>query len=168
MIKKFATVFAKRLAESAVPSKCKSCECTEDDDTGLPTMECYHCGYPTAVTDYVSIASFLFYYDTSLFTTHPRLLSTARAAFCNPSVQQMVLLREDSQFLLLCSTPSLNLPRNLFLARIYIYLRLHIHYQPRAAHFCLAAQCSQIVTLSPTCTSLYLPTSPRIIALRGR
>lgn len=112
MVKKFATVFGKRVAATSMPSKCKTCECTADD-TGISYMECFHCGYPTAVTDYVSIVSFLFYYDTSLFITYPRMLSTARAAFCNPSVQQMVLLKEDCQLLarcrFFCSTPTLNL-----------------------------------------------------------
>lgn len=109
--RKFATVFAKRVAEASVPRKCKICECTADD-TGVSYMECYHCGYPTAVTyDYVRVAPSLFYYDTLLFITYPRSLSTARAAFCNPSVQQMVLLRVDCQLLarcyFFCSTPSL-------------------------------------------------------------
>lgn len=83
MIRKFATVFGKRVAASSVPRKCKTCECTSDD-TGISYMECFHCGYPTAVSDYVSIVTSLFYYDTSLFITYPTMLSTARAAFCNP------------------------------------------------------------------------------------
>lgn len=55
--KKVATVFAKRIAQSAIPSKCKTCECTAHN-TGVSYMECSPCSYPTRATiDYVSAFS---------------------------------------------------------------------------------------------------------------
>lgn len=52
--KKVASVFAKRIAQSAIPSKCKTCECTAHN-TGVSYMECSPCSYPTRATiDYVS------------------------------------------------------------------------------------------------------------------
>lgn len=54
-IKKFASVFAKRVALTAQPSKCQICECTADNN-GVTQMECMPCIYPTAVhVDYVSV-----------------------------------------------------------------------------------------------------------------
>lgn len=47
--KKIATVFAKRVARTAVPSTCKTCECT-GHNTGVSYMECLPCTYPTPVT----------------------------------------------------------------------------------------------------------------------
>mgnify|MGYP003346589022 CR=1 FL=1 len=44
-IKRFATVFAKRIAHSALPKKCQICECTAPN-TGLSYMECFPCHYP--------------------------------------------------------------------------------------------------------------------------
>lgn len=41
-VKKFATVFGKRLANSATPNACVECECTAPN-TGVSYMECYHC-----------------------------------------------------------------------------------------------------------------------------
>lgn len=52
-IKKFASVFSKRVALSASPSTCQHCECIANNN-GLTTMECIPCVYPTpAVIDYV-------------------------------------------------------------------------------------------------------------------
>ncbi|KAF5300365.1 hypothetical protein FQR65_LT00986 [Abscondita terminalis] len=45
-IKRFATVFAKRVAHSALPKKCQLCECTAPN-TGLSYMECFPCHYPS-------------------------------------------------------------------------------------------------------------------------
>ena len=54
-IKKFASVFAKRVAISAGPNPCQHCECIADND-GITKMECMPCVYPTPVTvDYVSV-----------------------------------------------------------------------------------------------------------------
>jgi hypothetical protein len=54
-VKKFATVFAKRVAHSARPSSCQTCECTADNN-GMSYMECFPCEYPTpAFIDYVSL-----------------------------------------------------------------------------------------------------------------
>jgi len=45
-VKKFATVFAKRVAKSARPSPCQTCECTADNN-GMSYMECFPCEYPS-------------------------------------------------------------------------------------------------------------------------
>ncbi|KAG7207006.1 hypothetical protein KM043_000897 [Ampulex compressa] len=47
-IKKFASVFSKRVALTARPSACQHCECTADND-GVTQMECMPCVYPTPV-----------------------------------------------------------------------------------------------------------------------
>ncbi|EZA49996.1 Apolipophorins [Ooceraea biroi] len=47
-IKKFASVFAKRVVLSAEPSRCQICECIADNN-GVTKMECMPCIYPTAV-----------------------------------------------------------------------------------------------------------------------
>ncbi|XP_025074116.1 uncharacterized protein LOC105427375 [Pogonomyrmex barbatus] len=53
-IKKFASVFAKRITLTAEPNKCQFCECTANNN-GVTKMECTPCVYPTAVhVDYVS------------------------------------------------------------------------------------------------------------------
>ncbi|XP_025989321.2 uncharacterized protein LOC105195312 [Solenopsis invicta] len=53
-IKKFASVFSKRIALTAEPNKCQFCECTADNN-GVTQMECMPCIYPTPVhVDYVS------------------------------------------------------------------------------------------------------------------
>ncbi|XP_011308401.1 uncharacterized protein Apoltp isoform X2 [Fopius arisanus] len=44
-IKKFTSVFAKRVAATALPSHCQHCECTADND-GVTHMECIPCVYP--------------------------------------------------------------------------------------------------------------------------
>jgi hypothetical protein len=44
-VKKFATVFGKRVAATARPTKCVDCECTAFN-TGVSYMECYPCTYP--------------------------------------------------------------------------------------------------------------------------
>ncbi|XP_032670099.1 uncharacterized protein LOC116843644 isoform X1 [Odontomachus brunneus] len=52
--KKFASVFAKRVALTATPDQCQFCECTADNN-GVTQMECMPCIYPTPVhVDYVS------------------------------------------------------------------------------------------------------------------
>ncbi|XP_044741918.1 apolipophorins-like [Chrysoperla carnea] len=48
-IKKFATVFAKRVAQSAIPNSCQTCECTANSD-GASYIECLPCEYPTALS----------------------------------------------------------------------------------------------------------------------
>lgn len=54
-IKKFVTVFSKRIAHTALPRSCQHCECTADNN-GITKTECMPCVYPTPVTvDYVSI-----------------------------------------------------------------------------------------------------------------
>lgn len=54
-IKKFASVFAKRVALTAEPNKCQLCECTADNN-GVTQMECMPCVYPMPVhVDYVSV-----------------------------------------------------------------------------------------------------------------
>jgi len=51
-VKKFATVFAKRVAKSARPSPCQTCECTADNN-GMSYMECFPCEYPSpSMIDY--------------------------------------------------------------------------------------------------------------------
>ncbi|XP_063971909.1 uncharacterized protein LOC135159796 [Diachasmimorpha longicaudata] len=53
-VKKFATVFAKRVAATASPSPCQNCECTADND-GVTYMDCMSCLYPMPTyVDYVS------------------------------------------------------------------------------------------------------------------
>lgn len=53
-VKKFAAVFAKRVAKTAVPNPCQTCECNAHDN-GMSFMECFPCQYPTtAYPDYVS------------------------------------------------------------------------------------------------------------------
>jgi len=54
-IKKFASVFSKRIALTAEPNKCQFCECTADNN-GVTQMECMPCIYPTPVhVNYVSV-----------------------------------------------------------------------------------------------------------------
>lgn len=56
-VKKFVTVFSKRVALSAKPSVCQHCECTADND-GITHMECMPCVYPMPVSvDYVSVCA---------------------------------------------------------------------------------------------------------------
>lgn len=53
-IKKFISVFAKRVALTALPNPCQNCECTANNN-GVTRMECIPCVYPMPVTvDYVS------------------------------------------------------------------------------------------------------------------
>lgn len=55
LIKKFVSVFAKRVALTAEPNKCQFCECTADNN-GVTQMECMPCVYPAPVhVDYVSV-----------------------------------------------------------------------------------------------------------------
>lgn len=55
-LKKFAGVFAKRLALTARPSDCQLCECIANND-GLTRMECSPCDYPMPVTvDFGSVS----------------------------------------------------------------------------------------------------------------
>lgn len=44
-IKKFAAVFAKRVANSAIPSPCQTCECTGENN-GIAYMTCTRCDFP--------------------------------------------------------------------------------------------------------------------------
>ncbi|XP_043519972.1 uncharacterized protein LOC122533896 [Frieseomelitta varia] len=48
-IKKFASVFSKRVALTAQPNPCQNCECTADN-SGVTRMECIPCIYPTPVS----------------------------------------------------------------------------------------------------------------------
>lgn len=62
-IKKFASVFAKRVAQSAQPSPCQHCECTSDNE-GITHMECMPCVYPMPVSvDYVSVCNETYYWS---------------------------------------------------------------------------------------------------------
>ncbi|XP_070169221.1 uncharacterized protein Apoltp isoform X2 [Polyergus mexicanus] len=47
-IKKFTSVFAKRIALTAEPNKCQLCECTANNN-GVTQMECMPCVYPMPV-----------------------------------------------------------------------------------------------------------------------
>lgn len=64
-IKKFASVFSKRVALTAQPNPCQNCECTADN-SGVTRMECIPCIYPTPVSvDYVSFSiPFQFIYSS--------------------------------------------------------------------------------------------------------
>lgn len=46
-IKKFSAVFAKRVAKSAIPSPCQTCECTGENN-GIAYVTCTSCDYPNA------------------------------------------------------------------------------------------------------------------------
>lgn len=46
-IKKFSAVFAKRVANSAIPSPCQSCECTGENN-GIAYVTCNSCEFPNA------------------------------------------------------------------------------------------------------------------------
>lgn len=48
-VKKFTSVFAKRVAKTARPSDCQLCECS-GHNTGTAFMTCTHCGYPNPAT----------------------------------------------------------------------------------------------------------------------
>lgn len=48
-IKKFVSVFSKRVALTALPNPCQNCECTAEN-SGITRMECIPCIYPTPVT----------------------------------------------------------------------------------------------------------------------
>nr|XP_003701542.2 PREDICTED: uncharacterized protein LOC100880818 isoform X1 [Megachile rotundata] len=48
-IKKFASVFSKRVALTAQPNPCQNCECTADNN-GVTRMECIPCVYPTPIS----------------------------------------------------------------------------------------------------------------------
>ncbi|XP_026671389.1 uncharacterized protein LOC108627461 isoform X2 [Ceratina calcarata] len=48
-IKKFASVFSKRVALTAQPNPCQNCECTADNN-GVTRMECIPCVYPSPVS----------------------------------------------------------------------------------------------------------------------
>lgn len=54
-IKKFSTIFAKRVAASAVPNSCQNCECT-GHNSGVAYMICTSCERDTSdgFDDYVS------------------------------------------------------------------------------------------------------------------
>lgn len=44
-IKKYAAVFAKRVANSAIPSECQTCECTGENN-GIAYVTCTRCDFP--------------------------------------------------------------------------------------------------------------------------
>lgn len=48
-VKKFISVFSKRVALTAQPSPCQQCECTANND-GVAKMECVPCIYPMPAT----------------------------------------------------------------------------------------------------------------------
>ncbi|XP_049547862.1 uncharacterized protein LOC125959115 [Anopheles darlingi] len=48
--KKFMKVFAKRIASTAIPSRCQRCECT-GHNTGVAYMQCTLCSYPMPYID---------------------------------------------------------------------------------------------------------------------
>lgn len=69
MVKKFVGVFAKRVAQSAMPSSCQSCECFADNH-GISKMSCSPCSsFKIAPqTDFVSAKFyFSFIYRTKRF-----------------------------------------------------------------------------------------------------
>lgn len=45
--KRFAAVFAKRVAKTALPSPCQTCECT-GENTGVAYVTCTSCEFPNA------------------------------------------------------------------------------------------------------------------------
>lgn len=47
VVKLFASVYAKRVAKTAVPNDCQMCECNAYDH-GLSYMECFPCQYPSS------------------------------------------------------------------------------------------------------------------------
>lgn len=75
-IKKFASVFSKRVALTAQPNPCQNCECTADNN-GVTRMECIPCIYPTPISvDYVSfffsnhLFFYYFYISRYIFDSH--------------------------------------------------------------------------------------------------
>lgn len=44
-MKKFASVFAKRMAKTATPQTCQKCSCTANVE-GVPGLRCTPCYYP--------------------------------------------------------------------------------------------------------------------------
>ncbi|KAJ3640007.1 hypothetical protein Zmor_003331 [Zophobas morio] len=64
-VKKFATVFAKRVAASARPTRCVECECSAFDN-GVSSMDCYSCTYPTR-----SNIDYMFDEDLAFMTMQP-------------------------------------------------------------------------------------------------
>ncbi|XP_015122764.1 uncharacterized protein LOC107045138 [Diachasma alloeum] len=67
-VKKFASVFAKRVAATASPSSCQHCECTADND-GVTHMDCMPCVYP--MPTYVDYVSETFNEDDTLSVLQP-------------------------------------------------------------------------------------------------
>lgn len=57
-IKKFMSVFTKRIAKTATPFPCQTCECSADIN-GIDYMECYPCFYPTPSYNEISTMSLL-------------------------------------------------------------------------------------------------------------
>lgn len=54
-VKKFASIFAKRVAKTAVPDSCQTCECT-GHNTGVAYMTCASCSIPSpSLIEYVSV-----------------------------------------------------------------------------------------------------------------
>lgn len=53
-VKKFLSVFARRVAKTAVPPSCQTCECTADTN-GIDYVDCFPCFFPTPIySDIVS------------------------------------------------------------------------------------------------------------------
>lgn len=46
-VRRFMSVFARRVAQSAVTTACQTCECS-GHDTGTAYMTCTHCNFPSA------------------------------------------------------------------------------------------------------------------------
>lgn len=57
-IKKFMSVFTKRIAKTAEPCPCQNCECSADSN-GIDYMECFPCFYPTPLYNEISTMSLL-------------------------------------------------------------------------------------------------------------
>lgn len=58
-VRKFFSVFAKRVALTAGPVSCQNCECNGDLN-GIPYMDCISCLYPPPINfDFVSKFSFI-------------------------------------------------------------------------------------------------------------
>lgn len=61
-IKKFANVFAKRVALTALASPCQQCECTVDSH-GQTKTECTPCVYPSPITvDFMSVSGINYFH----------------------------------------------------------------------------------------------------------
>ncbi|CAB0012929.1 unnamed protein product, partial [Nesidiocoris tenuis] len=55
LVKKFSSVFSRRIAATASPDPCQNCQCTTDEN-GIEFLECQPCSVPKlAYRDFVSL-----------------------------------------------------------------------------------------------------------------